>query len=71
MADGRIPKDLLYDELATASKALGHPNLRFKDVCKWDMKFMGTKLIGGRSMSKIRLPRVKNFEKAPRGERLC
>ena len=44
MADGRIPKDLLYDELATASKALGHPNLRFKDVCKWDMKSKGIKI---------------------------
>ena len=41
MADGRIPKDLLYGELATGSRAPGRPNLRFKDVCKRDMKSMG------------------------------
>ena len=41
MADGRIPKDLLYGELATGSRVLGRPNLRFKDVCKRDMKSMG------------------------------
>ena len=36
MADGRIPKDLLYGELATGAR--GRPKLRFKDVCKRDMK---------------------------------
>ena len=38
MPDGRIPKDLLYGELATGKRAKGRPQLRFKDVCKRDMK---------------------------------
>ena len=33
MQDGRIPKEILYGELAT-----GRPFLRFKDVCKRDLK---------------------------------
>ena len=31
MNDGRIPKDILYGELAT-------PRLRYKDICLSDMK---------------------------------
>ena len=38
MADRRIPKDLLYGELATGARSRGQPKLRFKDVCKRDMK---------------------------------
>ena len=38
MSDGRIPKDILYGELAEGTRARGRPNLRFKDVCKRDMK---------------------------------
>jgi hypothetical protein len=38
MTDGRIPKDLLYGELSCGKRALGRPHLRFKDVCKRDMK---------------------------------
>ena len=38
MADGRIPKDLLYGELATGLRRRGRPHFRFKDVCKRDMK---------------------------------
>jgi len=38
MEDGRIPKDLLYGQLATGSRPVGRPALRFKDVCKRDMK---------------------------------
>ena len=38
MPDGRIPKDLLYGELASGSRAQGRPHLRFKDACKRDMK---------------------------------
>ena len=41
MTDWRISKDLLYGKLATGSRALGRPNLRFKDVCKRDMKSKG------------------------------
>ena len=37
MKDGRIPKDLLYGELATGKRPTGRPQLRFKDVCKRDL----------------------------------
>ena len=36
--DGRIPKDILFGELATGSRSTGRPLLRFKDVCKRDLK---------------------------------
>ena len=38
MDDGRIPKDLLYGELAAGKRKTGRPQLRFRDVCKRDMK---------------------------------
>ena len=38
MEDGRIPKDLLYGELVKGVRPRGRPNLRFKDICKRDMK---------------------------------
>ena len=38
MPDGRIPKDLLYGELATGSRRTGRPQLRYRDVVKRDMK---------------------------------
>ena len=38
MEDGRIPKDTLYGELASGRRSKGHPQLRYKDVCKRDMK---------------------------------
>ena len=41
MSDGRIPKDLLYGELASGTRARGRPHLRFKDACKQDMIAFG------------------------------
>lgn len=38
MADGRMPKDLLYGELATGSHGRRRTHLRYKVVCKCDMK---------------------------------
>ena len=38
MDEGRIPKDILYAELASGKRETGRPHLRFKDVCKRDMK---------------------------------
>ena len=38
MEDGRIPKDMLYGELATGTRPAGRPVLRYKDVCRRDMK---------------------------------
>jgi len=40
--DGRIPKDLLYCELASGKRPTGRPQLRFKDVCKQDLQALGT-----------------------------
>ena len=39
MQDGRIPKDALYGELCLGTRPVGRPSLRYKDVCKRDMKF--------------------------------
>ena len=36
--DRRIPKGLLYGELATGARCRGRPHLSFKNVCKRDMK---------------------------------
>ena len=38
MEDGRIPKDILYGELASGKRNSGRPQLRFKVACKMDMK---------------------------------
>ena len=41
MDDGRIPKDILYGELTSGKRQIGHPQLRFKDVCKKDLRCFG------------------------------
>ena len=38
MEDGRIPKDLLYGQLASGCRPVGRPALRYKDVYKRDLK---------------------------------
>jgi len=38
MKDGRLPKDIMYGELVTGKRPQGRPQLRFKDVCKRDLK---------------------------------
>ena len=37
MVDGRIPKDMLYGELATGSRPAGRPTPQYEDVCKCDL----------------------------------
>ena len=38
MDPGRIPKDLLFGELAEGSRPVGRPRPRYEDTCKHDMK---------------------------------
>ena len=38
MEDGSISKDILYGELAVGKRPRGRPQLRYKDVCKRDMR---------------------------------
>ncbi|GAA6101903.1 uncharacterized protein LOC116952123 [Tachysurus ichikawai] len=38
MDPGRIPKDLQYGELPEGARLTGRPRLRYKEVCKKDMK---------------------------------
>ena len=44
MENDRIPKDLFYGELAQGKRPIGRPQLRYKDVCKRDLKAMGVDL---------------------------
>ena len=41
MANGRIPKDMLYGELVTGTRTVSRPYLRYRDTCKRDMKVAG------------------------------
>ena len=41
MANGRIPKDMLYGELFTGTRTVGRPYLRYRVTCKRDMKVAG------------------------------
>ena len=41
MHDGRLPKDILYGELAIGSRPTGRPTLRYKEVLKRDLKAGG------------------------------
>ena len=54
MQDGRIPKDLLYGELASGKRAWGRPQQRFKDVCKKDMKALDMDVNGWEDLAQDR-----------------
>ena len=56
MDDGRIPKDILYGELALGRRTTGHPHLRYKDVCVRDMKAVD---IDTMSLERIAADRTK------------
>ena len=47
MHDGRLPKFILYGELATWSRPTGKHTLRYKDVLKRDLKAGGIALPAG------------------------
>ena len=38
MEDGLFPKDILYGKMASDRRTTGHPQMRYKDVFKRDMK---------------------------------
>ena len=46
MQDGRLPKDILFGGLATGSKSTERSTLRYKDVCKRDLKTEGITSLG-------------------------
>ena len=54
MEDGRIPKDLLYGELAAGKRAQGRLQLRFKDVCKKDLRAMEVDMESWESLAQNR-----------------
>ena len=43
--DESVPKDILNGEFIACNRNLGRHKLRFRDVCKWDMKQLNTDLI--------------------------
>ena len=53
MEDGRIPKDILYDELALGRRTTGRPHLRYKDVCVRDVKVVDIDTCPGRALQLI------------------
>ena len=54
MAKGRMPKDRLYGELDRGTRKTGCPLLRFKDVCKRDMKSAAIDIVSWELMVKDR-----------------
>ena len=54
MDDSRIPKDLLYRELADGARSRGRPSLRYKDSCKRDLKEAGIDLETWESLAENR-----------------
>ena len=72
MEDGRIPKDILYSELAKGKRTTGRPHLRFKDVCKRDLKAIGIDIngweelaVGQTQMETIVDCRARSWRKRP------
>ena len=51
MEDGRIPKDILWSVLVSGTRLVGRPKLRYKDVCKLDMKALDSNTQSWESMA--------------------
>ena len=54
MDDSRLPKLLLFGQLATGTRAGGRPRLRFIDSCKRDMKLCGININSWESLASNR-----------------
>ena len=54
MEDGRIPKDILYGELALGRRTTGRPQLRYKDFCVSDMKAVDIDTMSGQQLHPTR-----------------
>ena len=63
MENGRIPKDLLYGELKQGNRSKGRPRLRFKDVCKRDLRALEVGLAAWEAVASDR----KTWRQAVRG----
>ena len=69
MEDGRIPKDLVYGELTTGSRPVGRPALRFKDVCKRNLKLTGIDTAAGKPLQMIVTAGTLQFKQVSREAR--
>ncbi len=49
-----IPRDLIVCELAEGSRLIGRPRLRYKDICKKDMKLSDINIDTGESRAEDR-----------------
>ena len=51
---GQIPNDLLHGELTQGKRPTGRPQLRYKDVCKRDLKALGIDINGWETLASER-----------------
>ena len=80
MDDGRLTKDILFEELATGQRATGSPHLRFKDLSKRDLEAPNIDVdsweerAGDRSTCRQELSKglkrgMQNFRRLAKGQR--
>ena len=70
MEDGRIPKDILYGELALGRRITGRPHLRYKDVCVRDMKVVDIDTMSWEGLAADRTKWRIALKKTPQDRRI-